>query len=544
MYVIMDLEWAGASGGRTYPTQLAAARVDGSWGVTDMYSELIAPVGGRLFAFDQVGYSGHEREEFLNADCARAVFFRLMDWLRADDVLCWWQGEAAQYFEELCYSQTERGCPQGTVMLRDRVHAFLGRGGDFPRNPYRMAKRLGVGVPGPMHESRSDVTAIALLLAGIGFGQETLLSPAPKKPKGKNRASAAPCPYIVEPCHGVVHRRGCPDIPPGIELREYQTLKGCMRGGNLPCKCCAEEFSEAYIQRNLDVIARSEYNYIFTPRSKVLHSPSCSCMKNAGEILGTVYYGSAARTGRSPCALCRPSPYDAPRPDVYAIKRQAREERERQRTFSKDEQQALERYERAKRERALLLETLPELSFAEKRDRMLLAHPANVFWGAKGYSSFHTRGCPKMRGLCELEGFSRFSDALRAGYKPCKSCKPTAKMDAALSIPIYSRPRENETVQELEAACDKAGFTHTYAAPKLTLRTPVGIWRVDTERRPVPLMHINLVRTPENRDVFHTQPKIFLSLMDAFDYIQGHDRELQENVAQGRASGLPFRGVS
>ena len=40
---------------------------------------------------------------------------------------------------------------------------------------------------------------------------------------------------------------------------------------------------------------------------------------------------------------------------------------------------------------------------------------------------------------------------------------------------------------------------------------------------PYRLDHINLTKTPDNRTVFHRQPRLFLSLRDAFYYIKRHD---------------------
>ena len=60
-----------------------------------------------------------------------------------------------------------------------------------------------------------------------------------------------------------------------------------------------------------DVIDRTEYNYLFLNGSNVFHRRGCkACLnaKNAGDILGSIDYATAARQHR-PCKLCKPAPY-------------------------------------------------------------------------------------------------------------------------------------------------------------------------------------------------------------------------------------------
>lgn len=58
------------------------------------------------------------------------------------------------------------------------------------------------------------------------------------------------------------------------------------------------------------------------------------------------------------------------------------------------------------------------------------------------------------------------------------------------------------------------------------METEVGIWRINTASSPYRLDHINLTMTPDNRTEFHRQPRLFLSLRDAFYYIKRHDEGL------------------
>ena len=120
-----------------------------------------------------------------------------------------------------------------------------------------------------------------------------------------------------------------------------------------------------------------------------------------------------------------------------------------------------------------------------------------------------------------------FQDAVFAGYTPCRHCKPTAKHDVTVSIPIYSRPREDETVQDLVALCQTAGYAHTFDGVRFCLETPVGKWKININTHPIQLQHINLVMTPHEQE-YHKQPRLFLSLADVFTYIERHDSVLQQ----------------
>ena len=140
-----------------------------------------------------------------------------------------------------------------------------------------------------------------------------------------------------------------------------------------------------------------------------------------------------------------------------------------------------------------------------------------------------------MSGLTNLRGFSLHSDAMVAGYRPCKCCKPTPKHDIYLSLPIYSKKRTEEGVQVLVDACKSNSYTYNQEGCHFTLETPVGIWRINTANTPYSLKHINTAMTPDNRTEFHRQPRIFHSLQDVFSYIKRHDDALLTHSMVGSA---------
>ncbi len=58
------------------------------------------------------------------------------------------------------------------------------------------------------------------------------------------------------------------------------------------------------------------------------------------------------------------------------------------------------------------------------------------------------------------------------------------------------------------------------------LETPVGKWRIELSAKPVMLEHINLARPRGAAQDYHRQPRMSLSLTDAFHYIRRHDRAI------------------
>lgn len=164
---------------------------------------------------------------------------------------------------------------------------------------------------------------------------------------------------------------------------------------------------------------------------------------------------------------------------------------------------------------------------------MALSQPGYAFWASKGYRTFHRRNCSKITGLSLLRGFPRYQDAVYAGYSPCRHCKPSPKQDVVFSIPITNQERCGETADTLIRLCTEHCLPFEYDMRYFTLQTMAGKWKIDMNARPVRLEHINLVTEPGNKKKFHTQPRLFLSLQDTFDYIMRHDGKLIEEMAAG-----------
>lgn len=92
---------------------------------------------------------------------------------------------------------------------------------------------------------------------------------------------------------------------------------------------------------------------------------------------------------------------------------------------------------------------------------------------------FHARNCGKIKGLSGLRGFARYNEAVHAGFKPCRFCKPTQRMDVAASVPIYNQERANESVVDMTKRCEAYGFTCEVEERVVTIITPVARWSFD-----------------------------------------------------------------
>lgn len=282
-----------------------------------------------------------------------------------------------------------------------------------------------------------------------------------------------------------------------------------------------------------DTIQRTEYNFVYAENSEVFHRRNCKAILGTKHVIrGAVYYHSCEDLGLRPCKLCNPTSGDLYR----KIKKPKAKKSviEQERYLKREEQQALNRFKQAHTERF----SRPNLEFksqTEKDDFYTLTQTRFAFWAAAGYATFHRRDCRKLQGLSKLHGFSRFQDATRAGYTPCRYCKPNAKQDILYSIPMMNRTREDECVGDLEALCKQYDYPYYIEDDQFFFSTPVGKWKIRVLLKPYVVHHINLVSTPGNEFYHHRQPRLFLSLLDTFDYIHKHDKELEARTYNRRS---------
>lgn len=529
MFVLVDLEWVHTKNNSCFPTQLAAARVNADWEKTDTFFSFIRPQGCVAFSWDHMAFTGGTENDFLRAKDATMVYRSFLNWLAKDDVLLFWHEEAKTLFlKQISVRLSGKSAPS-CVSAQPYVYDFLDdSAADCRSGLYDLAAACGVQTnPHWQHYAVNDVEVFCALMQKIAYPQAKFSDPPPKlfRPRIMSPVEAQ-MPFQYDFQTKTVHRRDCAKLADGqIETYGSETLAKALRKGFRPCACCKADFMRARRVKNADIVARTQYTYVYAQNATVFHKYTCAAILSAKHILGARDYWRAA-AGRTPCKLCNPTPQDEPKPIPITHHLAARKPKSESHTITVEEERALNRQKAAVRERTQKLKD-ETLTSAQRADVYTLTQPEYAFWVGQGYQNFHLRNCQKLRGISNLKGFKTYKDAIGEGYTPCRHCKPTAKHDVTVSIPIYSRPREEETVQDLITLCTAAGYLHSFDGVWFCLETPVGKWKINLHTKPIQLHHINLALTP-NEQKYHKQPRIFLSLTDVFTYIERHDLRLQQ----------------
>lgn len=534
MFVITDIEWMTNAAGHFSPTQLAAIRVDESWNEIDRFESFIRPRDSEFHDWKHVSYTGGTATEFLHARNAHNVLQSFMEWLSDDDIILWWYDESDAIFRKLISLIFKTKLNNKTVAVNEYVYSFLHGEKNSRGNAYRIAEAREIDTNSKLkHCSINDAIVMQKLMQKIEYPQADLLKPLVRPEKEmKPSKHSLDLPYQYDPSTNTIHIKECPTLQSGeIVTQGFETWKTPLKKGFKPCECCKEEYQRAFRERNMDILERTQYTYVYAADSKIFHKYSCGVMLSAKSILGTRKYDTVVRTGRKPCKLCNPTPEDVYRPLPPQLKI-ARLQKKPKHMVGKDDARAILRQKVASEERYRRLSD-DTLTKQQRDDIYTLTQPRFAFWVGQGYQTFHLRSCPKLQEVSNLRGFGTYKEAIRAGYTPCRKCRPTAKHDAKVSIPITNRVRENEKIEDLEAMCNECGYSNHREGAYLYLETPVGKWRINVSESPVKLDHINLVKTPGVKK-YHEQPRIFLSFIDTFDYIKRHDDELEKKAAEGR----------
>ncbi len=543
MYVIADVEWAQNKANKNSPTQLFAFRVDSQWKIIDEFSAFIRPLDDTFHDWNHMAYTGGTPEDFINAHSCYNVFQSFNKWV-GEDIICWWSRPSHNMHCFVNKYILKTSPPGNPVILSEYMPGFLSGNSKKIANAYKLAKAQGIAAPLPEHYARNDIKTIVNLLTGIRFPQENLLKPPVSPPSSRPTAALAAkgggnllAPPVNPPITGsqaldykydstnnIFHRSYCTLIPEGAEIVMCATLKGAIKNNYKPCECVKDELRLARREKITDEIQRSQYTFIYTEKSCVFHRYDCKLVYNSNHILGTVKYENIIKKGLRPCKVCKPSENDEYRPSVIQQKLNAiRTKKAARFSIGKFEKNAIKRHKQSQNERYSNIQN--DMTKQEKEDLYTLTQPRFAFFAAKGYENFHTRNCRRLQGKSHIEGFDTFSRARKAGYTPCKTCKPTSKQDILVSIPINNKIRPFETIEKLTELCTTHGYEYNISKNRLELTTPVGKWIINLSERPVTIEHINLVKTPDCQ-VYHRQPRIFLSLTDAFNYIHRHDTSL------------------
>ena len=526
MFVLADIEWMTNEAGHQSPTQLAAIKVDEKWNTVDSFESFIRPRDSEFHDWSHVAYTGGTATDFLYAKKAYNVLLTFNEWLNTDDIILWWYDESEELYRKLVNIITKTEAKHKMVTINEYVYEFLA-GEPYARgNVYRIAEGRGINVNNDLkHNSANDAKVMRELMSSISYPQEKLLEPLIKsEPTIKALSIGLELDYQYVPESNIIHKRDCKILADNPMITKgYPNLKTAIRKRYTICDCCKEEYRHELRERNLDTIERTQYTYIYTEESEVFHKYTCGLMLSAKTILGSRKYQTVLKSGKKPCKVCNPTPYDQYRPlppqyKVYRLKRSNGN------PMTKEEEKAVKRQKGALLERKTRLGS-QNLSETEIHDVYTLTQPEFAFWAGQGYQTFHLRSCSKLQGLENLKGFKTYKQATKSGYTPCRVCKPTAKHDVTVSIPISNRVRDGERIEDIEVLCKDAGFEYHYEGAYLCIDTKAGKWRIYSGTVPVKVEHMNTAKNP-NAFNYHKQPRLFLSFVDTFEYIKRHDGEL------------------
>ena len=267
----------------------------------------------------------------------------------------------------------------------------------------------------------------------------------------------------------------------------------------------------------LNIALQADCDYLFTAKSTVFHRRGCRSLLIASGVYGSDSFSACIASGRRPCKLCNPDSAETRRDGAASDVTSQR---------SNAVNKAIKRHRQAMAERTAIENNLHRSS-ARKDDLCRLSTTSYAFFAAKGYRTFHLRNCCRISNIQNLEGFSLYADACRAGYMPCKRCKPTDKHNITVSLPIYTRQREEETIGQVIRFCKQNGYDYSEENNFCYIKTGAGIWRLDISQSPYRLEHFNRIKQDEGQPQFHEQGKLFLSITDAVYYIKRHDDGLQ-----------------
>lgn len=96
MFVLMDMEWVEDQAQNVSPTQLAAMRVDERWNGQGRFYSRICPKDSSFYQWEHMAYTGGTADDFLRAPGIDSALSKLEDWLRPDDVICFWHRDISQ----------------------------------------------------------------------------------------------------------------------------------------------------------------------------------------------------------------------------------------------------------------------------------------------------------------------------------------------------------------------------------------------------------------------------------------------------------------
>ena len=321
--------------------------------------------------------------------------------------------------------------------------------------------------------------------------------------------------YILDQKLNTVHKEGCTLIGEYTVVWNELYLRMIGKGKKKVCPfCCKKDYKQLVQEKNQITIQKSGFKFISVAGRNVFHRSVCKLAMATNNILGFPTYKRAAKSGRCPCKICKPENCD----EILTNTQKSRKIKEKRvnefQGLRKAEVRAVKRYREAKEEFAR--------NALDKNENLnTLTQTRFSFWAARGYKNFHLRNCSKLKDLQNLKGFGKYEEAVKAGYTPCKICKPTNKNNVEFSIALRSKKVEDETIDVLVRGCEKYQYAYQQEEDFFYIETPKGKWKIHIRSNPIRLEHINFMYSSRN---YHRQPKLFLSFIDVFNYIKRHDK--------------------
>lgn len=267
MVVLIDIEWIGQQ--TRQPTQWAAARVDESWNVQDVFQTLVCPPDPDCIDWSHMACNGYTREDFLASPPEEACVRDFAGWLREDDALLVWHRDSEAMLKALWERRLSRPMDHPIACANYAVYRLLEHCGEHQKGVYAIATAYGAELHTPEHCAQNDLYALREVLLRLKF-----------------------TPYALFP-------KSKPSKPAALPRQTRQ-------------------------ERNRQFLARTPYNYVYTPHSGVFHRKSCHLIRNADQLIGSVRYRTACQK-RRPCKVCRPTRIE-PEPRVSPKKPRQKEE--------------------------------------------------------------------------------------------------------------------------------------------------------------------------------------------------------------------------
>lgn len=302
------------------------------------------------------------------------------------------------------------------------------------------------------------------------------------------------------------------------------------------CKCCQKEFSRQLIDYNKNRISLISDDFVYVEKSKIYHKKGCHCVNRSRKIASDNSAEMLVELGRRPCKLCKP--FEPKFLHIFggenkrAVKNMLvkkfvlKNDGKTKKNLSLHEIMAIKRYNQAKEDLLYAYQSGMQID----NDVLTKNHSSYAFWAGAGYKTFHTYGCKKLQGMTNIKGFSHYSHACSAGYKPCKDCKPSAKSNLEYSIPLKSRARSNEDNTHIENLCKNFGYKYNYETETFfSFETQAGVWKIDLTAMPYHVKHLNTAKNSGN-PTLHEQPRLFLSKSDVILYVKRHDESLVKSL--------------